>query len=217
MRRRSVVITGLAALLLAPERSTAQQPKTKIPRVGILTPADSERTPNYDAFREGLRDLGYIEGRDIILEFRLARGDFTLLPKLAAELVNLPVDVIVGDGGVTVARVAMDMTKRIPIIMGAGGDMVTSGLAASLARPGGNLTGFGGMPFGSEQRMGGWERYRPEIFYILCPSTTTSHGRLMADCAWQAGGVRARFDPRAHRPRPGAGRGVLVSLPQTRR
>jgi ABC transporter substrate binding protein len=93
--------------------------------------ADTERTPNYDAFREGLRDLGYIEGRDIILEFRLARGDFTLLRKLAAELVNLPVDVIVGDGGPTVARIALDVTKQIPIVMGAGGDMVAFGLAAS--------------------------------------------------------------------------------------
>jgi len=87
MRGRSVVIAGLAALLLAPERSAGQQPPSRIPRVGILTQADSERTPGFDAFREGLRDLGYIEGRNIILEFRFARGDPSRAPQLAAELV----------------------------------------------------------------------------------------------------------------------------------
>jgi len=112
MRRRSVVIAGLAALLLAPERSTAQQTQSKIPRVGILSVADSEREPKFDAFREGLRDLGYVEGRNIILEFRLAHGDLSLGPQLAAELVALPVDVIVTEGfGGTVAA-----SGRIPIV-----------------------------------------------------------------------------------------------------
>ena len=69
MKRRSVVIGGLAALLLAPERPTAQQTQSKIPRVGILSVADSERTAALDAFRQALRDLGYVEGRNIILEF----------------------------------------------------------------------------------------------------------------------------------------------------
>jgi putative ABC transport system substrate-binding protein len=76
MRRRDLVIAGLAALLLAPEHLSAQQAPGKIPRVGILTQADNERTPILDAFREGLRDLGYIEGRNIILEFRLAEAIF---------------------------------------------------------------------------------------------------------------------------------------------
>jgi hypothetical protein len=69
------------------------------PRVGMLTAADSDRTPIFNAFREGLRDLGYVEGRNIVLEFRLAHGDFSLLPKLATELVSLPVDIIVADNG----------------------------------------------------------------------------------------------------------------------
>jgi hypothetical protein len=89
----------------------AEEPK--IPRVGILSPADSDKTPIFDAFREGLRDLGWVEGRNIILEFRLARGDFTLFPRFAAELVSLPVDVIVSDGGLDVlARAA----RTIPIV-----------------------------------------------------------------------------------------------------
>ena len=75
MTRRSVLAAGLAVLLLAPEYSAAQQSQAKIPRVGILTQASSDRAPMFDAFREGLRDLGYVEGRNITLEFRLAHGD----------------------------------------------------------------------------------------------------------------------------------------------
>jgi putative ABC transport system substrate-binding protein len=73
--RRRTLIAGLAVLLLAPRRPSAQQASAKIPRVGILTQADNERTPMLDAFREGLRDLGYVEGRNIVLEFRFAKGD----------------------------------------------------------------------------------------------------------------------------------------------
>jgi putative ABC transport system substrate-binding protein len=139
MKRRSVVIAGLAALLLAPERSTAQQTQSKIPRVGILSVADSEREPKFDAFRESLRDLGYVEGRNIILEFRLAHGDLSLGPQLAAELVALPVDIIVADG---VTASAVDATNRIPIVATALMDPVQRGWASSLSRPGGNITGF---------------------------------------------------------------------------
>ena len=139
MKRRSVVIAGLAALLLAPERSTAQQTQSKIPRVGILSVADSERTAALDAFRQALRDLGYVEGRNIILEFRLARGNLSLGPQLAAELVALPVDIIVADGVTADAAAASD---RIPIVAVALMDPVQRGFAASLARPGGNITGF---------------------------------------------------------------------------
>ena len=140
MRRRSVVVAGLAALLFAAERSAGQQPQSKVPRVGILTQADSDRTPMFDAFREGLRDLGYIEGRNIILEFRFARGDFSRVPQLAAELVALPADVIVpeGVGGAD----ALDPSGRIPIVSPVMMDPVQRGLAASLARPGRNITGF---------------------------------------------------------------------------
>ena len=97
MQRRSV-IAGFAVSLIAPQESLAQQASAKIPRVGILTQASSDQAPMFDAFREGLRNLGYVEGRNIILEFRFARGDHTRGPQLAAELVALPVDVIVVEG-----------------------------------------------------------------------------------------------------------------------
>jgi putative tryptophan/tyrosine transport system substrate-binding protein len=139
MKRRSVVVAGLAALLLAPERSAGQQTQSKIPRVGVLTAADSDKAPMFDAFREGLRDLGYVEGRNVILEFRFARGDLSLGPQLAAELVALPVDVIVAEG---LTPNAVDATDRIPIVVPVMMNPVERGWASSLSRPGGNITGF---------------------------------------------------------------------------
>jgi putative ABC transport system substrate-binding protein len=114
MRRRSVIIGGLAGLLLTPEHASTQQPSTKIPRVGILTQGDSERTPMLDALRAGLHDLGYEEGRNVILEFRFARGDPSRGRQLAAELVALAVDVIVSEG--PVAPHAVDPSGHVPIV-----------------------------------------------------------------------------------------------------
>jgi putative ABC transport system substrate-binding protein len=140
MKRRSVIFAGLAALLLAPEHPSAQQSPGKIPRVGILTTADNERTPALDAFRAGLHDLGYVEGRNIILEFRFTRGDPARGLQLAAELVALPVDVIVAEG--VGAQNKFDPSGRTPIVSPAMMDPVERGFAVSLAHPGGNITGF---------------------------------------------------------------------------
>src|SRR5215469_16092477 len=137
MRRRSVLVGGALALLIAPKPSVSQQPQAKIPRVGVLTQASSNRAPMFDAFREGLRDLGYVEGRNIILEFRFSGGDLSRGAELAAELGSIPVDVIVNEGAQ-----GMDPNGRIPIVSPVMVDPVGFGLAASLARPGGNVTGF---------------------------------------------------------------------------
>jgi putative ABC transport system substrate-binding protein len=135
-------MAGLAAsLFLSPIRSVAQESHVKIPRVGILTQADNERAPMFDAFREGLRTLGYIEGRNIILEFRFARGDTSRALQLAAELVALPVDIIVVEG-VGGSANKVDPSGRIPLVSPVMMDPVERGFAASLARPGGNITGF---------------------------------------------------------------------------
>jgi putative ABC transport system substrate-binding protein len=136
VKRRSIIV-AFAALLVAPKPSSAQQSPAKIPRVGILSVADSERAPIFDAFRQGLRDLGYVEGSNITLEFRLAHGNLSLGRQLAAELVALPVDVIVSEGLGTATA-----TDRIPIVAPALMDPVERGLALSLARPGRNITGF---------------------------------------------------------------------------
>src|SRR6516164_7119758 len=144
MNRRDLVLLLAGAMtatgsLGAQQKALAQKAPAKIPRVGILTTADNERTPALDAFREGLRDLGYVEGRNIILEFRLAGGDFAQGRKLAAELVAASVDVIVSEG---LTPDAVAVTERIPIVGPALGDAVGQGLALSLARPGRNITGF---------------------------------------------------------------------------
>src|SRR5215204_678417 len=99
MRRRTLVLVFLAGLVLCAAPVLAQQPApAPVPRVGILTPAESDQTPIFEAFRRGLKDLGYMEGRNIAVEFRSARGNSALLPRLAAELVALPVDIILTDG-----------------------------------------------------------------------------------------------------------------------
>jgi putative tryptophan/tyrosine transport system substrate-binding protein len=140
VKRRTVIIGGLAGVLLAPEHASTQQPSAKIPRVGIMEQASTDSDPRFNAFREGLHDLGYVEGRNIILEFRLLGGDFSRIRQLAAELVNLPVDVIVatGVGGVS----ALDPKGHMPIVSPVLMDPVERGFAVSLSRPGGNITGF---------------------------------------------------------------------------
>ena len=121
--------------------SIAQQTPTKIPRVGILSPADRPDTAIFDGFRKGLRELGYIDGQNISVEFRLAAGDTSRLPAMAAELVRLPVDVIVTDTQRS-AIAAHEATSAIPIVMGTVADPLAAGLIDSFAHPGGNVTGF---------------------------------------------------------------------------
>ena len=125
--------------------ATAQQP-AKVFRVGILSPAAAASTKAFDAFRGGLRELGYVEGANFVIEYRLAAWDYGRLPAMAADLVRLPVDVIVTDGGPRVASIAQEATHTIPIVAAtAGADPVAAGLAMSLGHPGGNLTGFAGV------------------------------------------------------------------------
>jgi ABC-type uncharacterized transport system substrate-binding protein len=119
----------------------AQQPK-KISRIGFLsTAAISSLSPRLDAFRQGLLELGYVEGKNIAIEYRSAEGNINRLPELAAELVRLKIDCIV-TAGENPTRAAKQATNTIPIIMTSVGDPVGLGFAASLARPGGNITGL---------------------------------------------------------------------------
>ena len=133
----------IAFVLITATVAQAQQPK-KIPRIGYLSardPAsDSDRSA---AIRQGLRELGYVEGQNIAFESRYAQGKRERFPGLAAELVRLKVDIIVVAGGDALVRPAMNATKTIPIVMSGGGaDPVAAGFVASLARPGGNITGI---------------------------------------------------------------------------
>jgi len=141
-RRRQLLIAA-GALLAAPLRGFAQQPAATMPRIGFLgvsTPA--AWAPRVDAFRAGLRDLGYVEGKNIVVEFRFAQGRYDRLPELAAELVRLKVDVIVTHSapGALAAKQAT-AANPIPVVMTNVGDAVGWGIVPSLARPGGNITG----------------------------------------------------------------------------
>jgi putative ABC transport system substrate-binding protein len=138
LRRDVIALIGGATIAWPLE--TRAQP-AKVPRVGILTAAESAKTPIFDAFRKGLRDLGYVEGQTIVLDFRFAKGDLDALPALATELVRLPVDVVVTDGNVA-TQAASSVTRTIPIVMGIVADAIASGLVTNAARPTGNVTGM---------------------------------------------------------------------------
>jgi putative ABC transport system substrate-binding protein len=143
-RRRDVLrLIGAAAGAVAafPISSAKSQQTGKVPRIGVLTPAATDATPVFDGFRKGLHDLGYVEGKNIVLDFRFAKGNARALPSLAAELVRIPVDLIVTDSSPT-TRAAIEATRTIPIVMGASGDPVLLGFVASIRRPGGNVTGM---------------------------------------------------------------------------
>jgi putative ABC transport system substrate-binding protein len=129
-----------ATFLLLAVYGEAQQTKP-LPRIGILQSASaSSSTSNVSAFREGLRDLGYTEGKNILVEYRYADGKLSRLSEFASDLVQLRVDVIVAAGTQSTIA-AKQATSTIPIVVGAAGDLVGTGLVASLARPGRNITG----------------------------------------------------------------------------
>jgi putative ABC transport system substrate-binding protein len=138
-RRRFLIVTG--ALLATPLAADGQRP-AKVSRIGYLSPSLASSLPLRDAFLQGLRDRGYVEGRNLSVEHRDAEGDRERFPALAAELVALKVDVIFVGGGTRVALAAMQATNTIPIVFAGVGDPVESGLVTNLARPGGNVTGL---------------------------------------------------------------------------
>ena len=124
---------------MAPLAAEAQQ-AAKIARIGYLVGNRAANPHLHEAFRQGLRDLGYVEGRNLVIEYRDAEGKLERLPALAAELVALKVDGILASGTLQ-ALAALQATKTIPIVFAAAGDPVADGLVTSLARPGGNVTG----------------------------------------------------------------------------
>jgi putative ABC transport system substrate-binding protein len=140
VQRRAFLIAA-GALLAAPLATEAQQ-AAKVARIGFLSGNLANGPHLQEAFRQGLRDLGYIEGRDVVIEYRDAEGKYERLPALAAELVALKVDVIFVGGATPSALAAKQATRTIPIVFAAIPDPVSSGLVTSLARPGGNVTGL---------------------------------------------------------------------------
>jgi ABC-type uncharacterized transport system substrate-binding protein len=138
--KRKITILPLSAMLFALCLPAEAQQPSKIPRIGYLSGVGSE-TDSLKGLRQGLRDLGYIEGKNILIEFRNAGVTEDLIPSLVAELVQLRVDVLVVPT-LTMIRAAKQATKTIPIVMVTTADPVAAGLIDSLARPGGNVTGI---------------------------------------------------------------------------
>ena len=142
MARKTIIVGWLFALTLGFHLAEAQQPK-KVPRIGYLVTGvpSSSSSLNLEAFRQGLRDFGYIEGKNIQIESRYAEGKLDRLPSLVAELVQPKVDVLIS-GTLVAIRAAKQATNTIPIVMVLSVDPVATGLVDSLARPGGNITGL---------------------------------------------------------------------------
>ena len=139
---KKIVLFGLCSLLLPLCSEVDAQPPTKIPRIGYLsTVPPAVNTTRVEALRQGLRELGYVEGKNIFIEWRYAEGKVDRLPSLAAELVRLKVALIVTAASPP-TRAAKELTSTIPIVMAFDDDPVGSGFVASLARPGGNVTGL---------------------------------------------------------------------------
>ncbi len=180
MNRR---ITGVAlgAMLLALSLPAEAQQPTKIPRIGYLYVAFPSTSPaRTEAFRQGLRELGYVEGKNIVIDWRFAEGKLDRLPALAAEVVRLKVDVIV-TGGAAATRPAKEATVTIPIVMAQDSDPVGNGFVASLAHPGSNITGLATLtPEISGKRLEVLKETVPRLSRLAVLGTSTEPGNALS-------------------------------------
>jgi putative ABC transport system substrate-binding protein len=170
-----ILILLLATVLLTTAPFAEAQHPAKIPRIGFLSATSSSTiSDRTEAFRQGLRELGYVEGKNIVIDWRYAEGKLDRLPALAAELVGLKVDVIV-TGGSGATRPAKQATTTIPIVMTQDSDPVASGFVASLARPGGNITGLSTLaPEISGKRLELLKEIVPKLSRVAVIGTSTS-------------------------------------------
>jgi putative tryptophan/tyrosine transport system substrate-binding protein len=180
MRKASIVFTLCAMLIALSKFAEAQQP-TKVPRIGFLNAASpSAILARYEAFRQGLRELGYVEGKNIVIEYRYAEGKLDRLRELAAELVRLQVDVIV-TAGPSATRSVKKATVTIPIVMAFDYDPVGSGAIANLARPGANITGLSALyPEMSGKRLELLKEIVPKLSRVAVLGSSTQPGNAQA-------------------------------------
>jgi ABC-type uncharacterized transport system substrate-binding protein len=197
MKRKITILTFCAMLFALCLPAAAQQP-TKVPRIGFLGATyPSTNAARIEAFRQGLRELGYVEGKNIVIEYRWAEGKTERLPDLAAELVRLKVDIIV-TAGPAVTRPVKEATSTIPIVMSFDNDPVGSGFVASLARPGGNITGLSALfPELSGKRLELLKEVVPMISRMAFFGTSTQPGTAQAlretELAAGAFGVQVQY------------------------
>jgi ABC-type uncharacterized transport system substrate-binding protein len=190
------VIVLLVGLTLASVRLVEAQQPTKIPRIAYLSAGSaSSQASRIEVFKHGLRDLGYAEGKDIIIEQRYAEGKLDRVAALAAELVGLKVDIIV-TGGPAATRSAKEATATIPIVMGFDYDPVGSGVVASLARPGGNVTGLSSLaPEISGKQLELLKEVFPRLsrVAVLGNSTEPAIGQLRKEAELVAGAFKVQL------------------------
>ena len=188
----------LCALLVVLCQSASAQQPTKAPRIAYLTVAPlSANVARVEAFRQGLRELGYVEGKNIAIEWRSGEGKLDRLSELAAELVRLKIDVIVTTGP-TSTRAAKEATVTIPIVMAQDHDPVGSGVVASLARPGGNISGLATLvPEISGKRLELLKEIVPKFYRVAVLGTSTQPGNAQAlreaEVAAAASGVQLQY------------------------
>jgi putative ABC transport system substrate-binding protein len=179
MNRKTFWLLALL-LLISFHPAEAQQP-AKVPRIGFLHLGSSSSNSNrLEAFRQGLRDRGYVEGKTILIDYRYADGKIERFSNLAAELVRSKVDIIVASGNAG-ARAAKNATKTIPIVMvGVGLDPVEGGFVESYAHPGGNMTGFTNLGVGTAgKRLEIFRETVPKIARIAVPYDPTNRGNVL--------------------------------------
>src|SRR2546427_7239219 len=179
--KKTLITSLLATVLLSTVPPGEAQQPAKVPRIGFqLDSPASAVTARTEAFRQGLRELGYIEGKNIIIEWRSAEGKIERRSELAAELVRLKVDLIVS-GGPSVTRPAKKATSTIPIVMAQDTDPVGSGFVASLARPGGNITGLSTLsPEISGKRLELLKEIVPKLSRLAVLGTSTDPGNAQS-------------------------------------
>ena len=180
MRKRITILALSSILFVLYLPARAQQPK-KVPLVGVfVVPPPAAVSARIGVFRQRLRELGYIEGKSIIIESRSAEGKLERVPALAAELVRLKVDVIVSGGPATTGP-AKEATKTIPIVMAQDDDPVGNGFVASLARPGSNITGLSTLaPEIAGKRLELLKEIIPQLSRVAVLGTSTSPGNAQA-------------------------------------
>ena len=179
--KKKIISFVLGAWLLALYVSAEAQQPAKIPRIGIATAQPlSAVAARHEAFRQGLRELGYVEGKNIVIEYRSAEGKFDRLPALMAELVRLKVDIILSHGPTT-TRAAREASSTIPIVMAQDTDPIGNGFVAGLTRPGGNITGLSSLTADlSGKRLELLKEILPKLSRTAVFGTSSNQGNIQS-------------------------------------
>jgi len=197
MRKKHFVCLLISALLSTASLVHPQQQPTKTPRIGYLIGQSlSTGSGRIEALRQGLRELGYVEGKNIVIELRFAEENPDRFPALVAELMRLKVDVIVTAGPIP-TRAAKEATSTIPIVMGFDNDPVGNGFVASLARPGGNITGLSTLaPELSGKQVELLKEIVPKLsrVAVLGTSTNPGHAQVLKELELAAGALKVKLE-----------------------